>query len=166
MSEGQERDWVKGSGTLTSSQACMLVSAVTDSWLGDPPTGLGLYHLQSLSCHPHPRVPCLSPMLISTSLKALDLLLAHTIMAVTGRCSATCKEDASGHKLPALPPELPAGRKYSHLGLSVRQAGEVTSRGAVRSHGVVGGPLETGGKFGAQRWEIWAAALQSCVREA
>ena len=28
--------------------------------------GLGLCHLQSLSCHPHPQVPCLSPMLIST----------------------------------------------------------------------------------------------------
>lgn len=66
--------------------------------------GLGLCLPQSLSCHPHPRVPCLSPMLISTSPKALGLLLAHTIMAVTGRCSAACREDASGHKLPALPP--------------------------------------------------------------
>lgn len=65
--------------------------------------GLGLCHLQSLSCHPHPQVPCLSPMLISTSPKAPDLLLAHTIMAVTGHCSVTRREDASGHKLPALP---------------------------------------------------------------
>lgn len=120
--------------------------------------GLGLCHLQSLSCHPNPQVPCLSPMLISTSPKVPDLLLAQSWQS-PGTALLLAERMHQDTSFQSCPRELPAGRKFSHFGLWVRQAGEVTSRGAVRSHGVVGGPLETGGELVAQRWEIWAAVL-------
>ena len=90
--------------------------------------------------------------------KAPDLLLAQSWQS-PGTALLLAERMHQDTSFQSCPRELPAGRKFSHLGLWVRQAGEVTSRGAVRSHGVMGGPLETGGELGAQRWEIWAAVL-------